>query len=79
MARNQAGKKKAGKKKPVHAKARTSARKDLPARSKAQKVKGGVVRSPSVNDDVVVAFAHGDLRAPVVTGNLWNSNDRPPT
>ncbi|HEX2440371.1 MAG TPA: phage baseplate assembly protein V [Methylomirabilota bacterium] len=71
-------KKKAAKKKPARAKARTSARKDLPARAKAGKVRGGVARTPSVSDEVIVAFAHGDIRAPVVTGNLWNSNDRPP-
>jgi hypothetical protein len=72
--------KKAAKKKPARAKARTSARKDLPARGKARSVKGGVARTPTVSDEVVVvAFAHGEMRAPVVTGNLWNSNDRPPT
>jgi type VI secretion system (T6SS) baseplate-like injector VgrG len=64
-------KKKVAKKKPARAKARTAARKDLPARAKASK--------GTVTDEVVVAFVHGDIRAPVVTGHLWNSNDRPPT
>ncbi|HUL66164.1 MAG TPA: phage baseplate assembly protein V [Burkholderiaceae bacterium] len=33
---------------------------------------------PETSDDVVVAFAHGDLRSPYVTGSLWNDRDTPP-
>jgi hypothetical protein len=46
--------------------------KDLSLKRKpAAKVKGG--------DEVLVAFTHGDVRSPVIVGNLWNSTDRPPT
>ena len=34
---------------------------------------------PEINDEVLVAFDHGDLRSPFVVGSLWNSTDRPPT
>ena len=45
---------------------------DLAVRStRRAAVKGG--------DEVLVAFAHGDLRAPVAMGKLWGSGDRPPT
>lgn len=33
---------------------------------------------PEVNDEVLVAFEHGDINYPYVLGALWNSQDRPP-
>ena len=30
------------------------------------------------DDGVLIAFTHGDARAPVVLGMLWNSHDKPP-
>jgi uncharacterized protein involved in type VI secretion and phage assembly len=33
---------------------------------------------PEVNDEVLVAFEHGDLRYPYVIGALWNGKDKPP-
>jgi uncharacterized protein involved in type VI secretion and phage assembly len=33
---------------------------------------------PQVNDEVLVAFNHGDVREPFVIGTLWNTLDRPP-
>jgi uncharacterized protein involved in type VI secretion and phage assembly len=34
---------------------------------------------PEVNDEVLVAFEHGDVRSPYVVGALWNGKDAPPT
>jgi uncharacterized protein involved in type VI secretion and phage assembly len=33
---------------------------------------------PSVDDEVLVAFEHGDLRAPYVLGALWTVRSQPP-
>lgn len=34
---------------------------------------------PEVNDEVLVAFDHGDIRFPYILGSLWNGQDKPPT
>jgi phage protein D/phage baseplate assembly protein gpV len=33
---------------------------------------------PEVNDEVLVAFEHGDINRPYVVGGLWNGQDAPP-
>jgi uncharacterized protein involved in type VI secretion and phage assembly len=33
---------------------------------------------PQVNDEVLLAFEHGDIRHPYVIGSLWNVQDFPP-
>src|SRR5438552_656128 len=33
---------------------------------------------PEVEDEVLVAFEHGDVRFPYVVGSLWNGKDAPP-
>lgn len=33
---------------------------------------------PEVDDEVLVAFEHGDIRFPFVIGALWNGQDTPP-
>jgi uncharacterized protein involved in type VI secretion and phage assembly len=38
----------------------------------------GVYFLPEVDDEVLVAFDHGDVRFPYVLGALWNGNDAPP-
>ena len=38
----------------------------------------GMVFMPEVDDEVLVAFEHGDIRRPYVIGCLWNGNDKPP-
>jgi uncharacterized protein involved in type VI secretion and phage assembly len=30
-----------------------------------------------VDDEVLVAFVHGDIRAPMVLGELWSGEDHP--
>lgn len=38
----------------------------------------GLYLLPEVNDEVLVAFAQGDLSHPYVLGALWNGQDKPP-
>jgi uncharacterized protein involved in type VI secretion and phage assembly len=38
----------------------------------------GIFVIPQVDDEVLVAFHHGDLREPYVLGGVWNGQDRPP-
>lgn len=38
----------------------------------------GFYMIPQIGDEVLVAFAHGDLREPYVIGSLWNQMDQPP-
>jgi len=33
---------------------------------------------PDVDDEVLVAFEHGDIDSPYIIGGLWNSQDTPP-
>ncbi|MEQ8464592.1 VgrG-related protein [Coleofasciculus sp. E1-EBD-02] len=33
---------------------------------------------PEVNDEVLVAFEHGDIHHPYVIGGVWNGKDKPP-
>ena len=33
---------------------------------------------PEVNDEVLVAFVHGDINHPYIIGGLWNGMDKPP-
>jgi phage protein D/phage baseplate assembly protein gpV len=39
----------------------------------------GLMILPEVDDEVLVAFEHGDLNQPYVIGGLWNSKDKPPS
>jgi phage protein D len=34
---------------------------------------------PEINDEVLVAFEHGDIHRPYVIGGVWNGKDQPPT
>jgi len=38
----------------------------------------GVYFLPEVDDEVLAAFEHGDIRFPYVIGGLWNGKDAPP-
>lgn len=38
----------------------------------------GVYFLPEVDDEVLVAFEHGDVRFPYVVGALWNGKEAPP-
>ena len=38
----------------------------------------GIEYLPEVDDEVLVAFEHGDIRRPYVLGALWNGKDHPP-
>lgn len=33
---------------------------------------------PEINDEVLVAFEHGDIAFPYILGSLWNGKDKPP-
>ena len=33
---------------------------------------------PEINDEVLVAFEHGDIHRPYVIGGVWNGKDQPP-
>jgi len=38
----------------------------------------GIYFLPEVDDEVLVAFEHGDVRFPYILGALWNGQDTPP-
>jgi uncharacterized protein involved in type VI secretion and phage assembly len=38
----------------------------------------GFMLLPEVNDEVLVAFEHGDIHRPYLVGALWGSTDKPP-
>jgi phage protein D len=38
----------------------------------------GIMFLPEVDDEVLVAFEHGDFNSPYVIGMLWNGTDKPP-
>ncbi|MCJ7622334.1 MAG: VgrG-related protein [Anaerolineaceae bacterium] len=38
----------------------------------------GVYFVPEIDDEVLVAFEHGDLSFPYIVGALWNQKDKPP-
>lgn len=39
----------------------------------------GMFNIPEIDDEVLVAFEHGDIHRPYVIGQLWNGKDRPPS
>jgi phage protein D/phage baseplate assembly protein gpV len=38
----------------------------------------GLMILPEINDEVLVAFEHGDVHRPYIVGALWSSTDKPP-
>lgn len=38
----------------------------------------GILFLPEINDEVLVAFDHGDMTSPYILGGLWNKTDTPP-
>jgi len=38
----------------------------------------GLYFLPEVDDEVLVAFEHGDVNFPYILGSLWNGKDKPP-
>src|SRR5262245_51043021 len=40
--------------------------------------KRGTFFRPEVEDEVLVAFEHGDPRRPYILGSLWSQKDEPP-
>jgi phage protein D len=38
----------------------------------------GIDWLPEINDEVVLAFEHGDIHRPLVIGSVWNGIDKPP-
>ena len=38
----------------------------------------GTFFRPEVDDEVLVAFEHGDVRRPYILGSLWSTTDQPP-
>ena len=38
----------------------------------------GMYFIPNINDEVLVAFEHGDVNAPYIIGSLWNAMAPPP-
>ncbi len=38
----------------------------------------GIYYTPEVNDEVLLAFEHGDVHHPYIIGALWNGSDKPP-
>jgi phage protein D/phage baseplate assembly protein gpV len=38
----------------------------------------GLMFLPEVNDEVLVAFEHGDVSRPYIVGALWSATDKPP-
>lgn len=38
----------------------------------------GIYYLPEVDDEVLIAFEHGDVHHPYLIGALWNSKDKPP-
>jgi hypothetical protein len=57
--------------------ARKDANGELEARDLDHVAGGARAILPEVDDEVLVAFAHGDTRSPYVIGSLWKS-DKPP-